>query len=69
MSPAELHAALRGHGIRCVLHQPECRPVVVLSFVLTASHSPNEIDRALDALNRILPARAVSERRPAEQAI
>jgi 8-amino-7-oxononanoate synthase len=60
LSPAALSEALRRRGIRAVLHKPECRRVVVVSFVLTASHSPGAIDHALEALGRIVAAATTS---------
>ena len=61
LSPAALSEALRRRGIQAVLHKPECRRGVVVSFVLTASHSPAAIDSALDSLGRSVQAARTSD--------
>lgn len=49
----QIHRHLSQHGIRAVLQRPraECRPQ--LSFLITASHKPKEIDQAIGALAKV----------------
>jgi len=44
-----LHRSLESMGIRAVLHRPVCRNGTTVSFIITASHTPTEIDRAVAA--------------------
>jgi len=69
LSPAALFEALNARGIRAVLHKPECRRGVVVSFVLTASHSPAAIDSALEALGRSVAAAGTPDPRRTRRAI
>jgi 8-amino-7-oxononanoate synthase len=43
---AELHRRLRRMGIGAVLHRPGCQSGAAVSLVITASHTPADIDRA-----------------------
>jgi len=59
VSPAVLHQRLLHLGVRTVLHRPACRAVTTCSFLITAEHTPEQIDRAIAALDRAIsgPAR------------
>jgi 8-amino-7-oxononanoate synthase len=60
LSAATLHERLERGGVRTVLQRPRCGGDSSVSFILTASHTADEIDQAVDAL-----ARAVGEQRTA----
>jgi len=45
-----LHRRLLGHGIRTVLQARGCRAEAAVVFVITAAHTPRDIDRAAAAL-------------------
>lgn len=47
-----LHRRMSEMGIRAVLHRPACRPGATVSLIVTASHTPAEIDRAAGAIVR-----------------
>lgn len=47
---AELHRRLRRMGIGAVLHRPGCQPGAAVSFIITASQAPADIDRAARAI-------------------
>jgi 8-amino-7-oxononanoate synthase len=49
--PAVLHRRLLDLRVRAVLHRPACRPVPTCTFLITASHAPEQIDRVLAALS------------------
>jgi hypothetical protein len=49
-----IHARLLRMGIRTVLRKTEPSDSPALSFLLTASHSPWQIDRAVDTLIAIV---------------
>ena len=51
---SRLHRRLLACGIRTVLHAGGCRTVSAISFVLTAAHTPSDIDRAVGVLARCL---------------
>jgi 8-amino-7-oxononanoate synthase len=50
LSPTRLHAHLAADGIRTVLHQPLCSPRERVTFLLTARHTPTQVDAALASL-------------------
>jgi 8-amino-7-oxononanoate synthase len=45
-----VHGRLRAAGIRAVLHRARCSSEAALTFVITAMHSPEELDRAAQGL-------------------
>lgn len=47
---AELHRRLRHLGVGAVLHRPGCQPGAAVSFIITASHTAADIDRAAHAV-------------------
>lgn len=47
---AVLYSRLLDLGVRAVLHRPACRSVATCSFLITAVHTPEQIDRVLAAL-------------------
>ena len=47
---ARLHRHLLGHGIRTVLQARGCRAEAAVVFVITAAHTPWDIDRAVGVL-------------------
>ena len=49
-----LHHRLRDAGISTVLHRHPKRPVPRISFLITAAHNLDEIDRAADAVSEIV---------------
>jgi 7-keto-8-aminopelargonate synthetase-like enzyme len=51
ISPVMLYRRLLDLRVRAVLHRPACRPVPTCTFLITASHTPEQIDRALAALS------------------
>lgn len=51
---AAVHAKLSAVGVRTVLHQPRQGLPAQLSFLITATHEPLEIDRATDSLAEIV---------------
>jgi 8-amino-7-oxononanoate synthase len=44
-----MYRFLARRGIQAVLHRPECKNSATLSFLITASHSSTEVDRAVAA--------------------
>lgn len=52
--PADLYRSLLDLGVQAVLHRPVCRPVPTCSFVITAEHTPAQIDYAVAALGRAI---------------
>jgi 8-amino-7-oxononanoate synthase len=50
--PATLHKRLAERGVRAVLHRPACQRATRCSFLVTAGHTPEQIDRAIGALGR-----------------
>jgi 8-amino-7-oxononanoate synthase len=54
VAPAVLHRRLLDLRVRTVLHRPTCRPVTTCSFLITAGHRPEQVDRLLAALDRAL---------------
>lgn len=52
--PVDLHRRLREAGIETVLRQGRCRPGPLLTFLLRADHTPEEIERAVDTLARLV---------------
>jgi len=69
--PAVLYQRLAEAGVRTVLHRPACRPVPQCSLLVTAGHTPGQIDQVIVALDaatrdrkaartavRVAPARA-----------
>jgi 8-amino-7-oxononanoate synthase len=52
--PLDLYRQLGTMGVRTVLRQGRCRPGPLLTFLLRADHAPEEIDRALAALARLV---------------
>ena len=62
---ARLHRHLLGHGIRTVLQARGCRSEAAVVFVITAAHTPSDIDRTADALAAWSgTGRSVRTRRP-----
>jgi 8-amino-7-oxononanoate synthase len=57
---ARLTADLARRGIRVVVQQPRCRPGATVTLLVTARHTPSDIDRAAAAL-----AATVAAARPA----
>jgi 8-amino-7-oxononanoate synthase len=68
MPPAELYRRLLDLGVTAVLHRPACRPVATLSFLVTAEHTPEQIDYVVAALGRTItglaPRASAPSRRP-----
>ncbi len=58
--PAMLHRRLLDLRVRAVLHRPACRPVPTCTFLITASHTPGQVDRLLAALDRALAGPAAA---------
>lgn len=58
--PALLYRRLLELRVRAVLHRPACRPVPTCSFLITAGHTPGQVDRLLVALGRTLAAPAAT---------
>jgi 8-amino-7-oxononanoate synthase len=54
-----IHSELLTRGIQTVLHQAQPGYPAQLSFLITASHQPREIDHAASSLIRIIQRRAV----------
>ena len=52
LDPEALWRRLWASGIRAVLRRGKCRPGPFLTFLLRADHTPEEIDRAVEALAR-----------------
>ena len=50
LDPVELHERLGCHGVRLVLHRGRDGPGGRISFLVTARHTPAEIDAAVDVL-------------------
>jgi 8-amino-7-oxononanoate synthase len=55
---AVLHQRLLDMGVRTVLHRPACRAVTTCSLLITAEHTPEQIDRAIAALDRAISGQA-----------
>ena len=49
-----MHERLRGAGISAVLHRHPKRRVPRISFLITAAHNLDEVDRAADAVREIV---------------
>ena len=47
-----LHARWQRSGIRAVLRRPTCSRSEEIAFLVSASHTPEEIDRALAIMER-----------------
>jgi 8-amino-7-oxononanoate synthase len=58
--PAIVHDRLIAMGVRAVLHRPACQPAARCSFLITAEHTPEQIDRAIGALGRAVTEPAVA---------
>jgi 8-amino-7-oxononanoate synthase len=58
--PALLYRRLLELRVRAVLHRPACRPVPTCSFLITASHTPGQVDRLLTALGHALAGPAAA---------
>ena len=54
LDPVDLYRRLGASGVRTVLRQGRCRPGPFLTFLLRADHSPEEIDRAVETLARLV---------------
>ena len=54
LDPADLHRRLQVSGVRTVLRQGRCRPRPLLTFLFRVDHTPEEIDRALATLARLV---------------
>ncbi len=52
-----LHSRLSKLGIRTALHQSRCRSKPQVSFLITAAHSPADIEHALEALAGLVDRR------------
>lgn len=52
--PLDLYRRLREAGIETVLRQGRCRPGPLLTFLLRADHTPEEIERAVETLARLI---------------
>lgn len=52
--PALLHRRLLEEGIQPVLHRPPCHPVATCSFLVTADHTPEQIDHLVAALGEAI---------------
>jgi 8-amino-7-oxononanoate synthase len=66
--PADLYHRLLELGVRAVLYRPACRPVATCGFLVTARHTPEQIDYLVAALGWAitgLAPRAPSRRLPA----
>ncbi len=50
VNPMMLYRRLQRMGIGAVLHRPACRPGATVSFIITARHTPADIDRAVRAV-------------------
>jgi 8-amino-7-oxononanoate synthase len=50
-TPAEVHGRLLQRGVRALLHRMEGDANARISFVLTARHTAEEIDRAIDSIS------------------
>lgn len=48
--PVRLYQRLAEAGVRTVLHRPACDPVPRCSLLVTAAHTPGQIDRAIAAI-------------------
>ena len=55
---ARVAAGMAAHGIRGVLTRPACRPGAAVTLLVTAAHSEDDVDRAVGAALRCLPATA-----------
>jgi 8-amino-7-oxononanoate synthase len=64
LDPVGLYRRLGTAGVRAVLRQGRCRPGPLLTFLLRADHTPEEIDRAVETLARLVrqPGRTPHER-------
>jgi 8-amino-7-oxononanoate synthase len=65
MPSAVLYRRLLDLRVQAVLHRPACRPVPACSFLVTAGHAPEQIDRVVTALEHALarPAAPAGHRR------
>jgi 8-amino-7-oxononanoate synthase len=54
VDPVDLDRRLKALGIQAVLQQGRCRPGPLLTFLLRTNHTPEEIDRALAMLARLV---------------
>lgn len=54
VDPLALYRELGASSVRTVLRQGRCRPGPLLTFLIRADHTPEEIDRALAALARLV---------------
>ena len=52
-----LHSRLSRLGVRTALHQSRCRSRPQVSFLITAAHTPAEVDHALEALASLVARR------------
>ena len=59
---ARLHSVLQGAGVETVLHRRRNGLAARISFLLTASHRPEDIDRAVALLANI-----VAQQRPRQR--
>ncbi len=55
LEPIELHAELLRRGIRSVVIRSRCRPGPALAFLLTARHTPDDVDATISAIADSLP--------------
>jgi 8-amino-7-oxononanoate synthase len=53
LDAATLHERLLVDGVRTVLHQARNSKDALLSFIITARHTPSDINRAVEALARV----------------
>lgn len=54
LDPLDLYRRLGASGVQTVPRQGRCRPGPLLTFLLRADHAPEEIDRAVETLGRIV---------------
>jgi 8-amino-7-oxononanoate synthase len=54
VDPVDLHRRLRETGVETVLRRGRCRPGPLLTFLLRADHTPEEIERAVNTLARLV---------------
>ena len=67
--PAILHQRLLHMGVRTVLHRPACRAVTTCSLLITAEHTPQQIDCAIAALDRAISGPARTAGTPRRQVL
>lgn len=65
--PVAFWRRLQTMGIEAVLRQGKCRPGYVLTFLLRADQTPEEIDGAVSALDRIIRTSRLATRRPSRE--